>query len=152
MCLGLKIELLRLTPAADFNVFAVVLADGSFIAGDVGELVHYLLLLFLKLCNLSVTLLDLFLNFVHSCHNCGDIAALFLDSGDILACGILFLLEKVVLRCDFTALHVYCKHLVNKSVHILVTGFHSVLYTLGVFADYFDIKHFYKSFRFVNNQ
>ena len=55
MSLGFKIKCVGFTPAADFNIVAVILADRNFGVGNVGELLHNFLLLLFKLAKAYVT-------------------------------------------------------------------------------------------------
>ena len=139
MSLVVKIELSRLSPAADFNIFAVVLADGNALVRNIRKFVNERLLFSVQLGYFSVVSLDNRLDLVHSRHNFGDIAALFFDLRDFFACCILLLLEGVGGLHKLSAFCVDCKHLVNNSVHVLVSCFHCRFNHFGVFTDKFDI-------------
>ena len=137
--LRVEVERSRLAPAADLDVFAVVLADRRRVARNVRDLQQQLSLLLLKRVEFVFVSLDRFLDLVHFLHDLADVAAALFDLRNQLACVVLLRFQPVALACQLTALLVNGDDFVHNGVHVLVARFHRALDAVGIFADQSDV-------------
>ncbi len=138
---GFEAEVFRLAPAADLNVFGVILADRDALVRNVRDAEDDLLLTVCERRELLVVRLDLGLDLAHLGEDLGGVSPGLLDLGDLLGSFVLLLFQFVVLLLQRAALRVDGDELVDFRIQVAVAGLDRSFDALRVFSDDFDVQH-----------